>query len=197
MTETSGSLSADPILEISGPPPVTNLHTFQSSHREHILEHYFVGEVLRYIWKHHRDECPPEVTYSDVDNCGYDIIIEWRLVTRHIQLKSTVRPDSPIRVNTSLIRKRCGCVVLMECNDDLAQVTFAWLGNSPEIQLSLPYKPAKHTRANSDGVKRESISAVKVPRGAFVRLSNVQDLVERLFPLPPVSPLPGERTFAQ
>lgn len=157
-------------------------HTHNSTHREKILEHYFIGELLRHVWKAHRDEKPPEVTYSDVDNAGYDIIIEWRAITRHIQLKSTVNPKSDIRVNSSLGDKPSGCVVLMTCSDDLTSVDLSWLGGTPQNRLPMNYPPAKHTRANSEGVKKESISAVKVKRTEFDKIQSFGQLVNLLFP---------------
>lgn len=175
--------------EATGPMP--NRHTHSSTHREQILEHHFVADLLRSLWQHHHDEELPEVTYSDVDNSGYDLVIEWRGVVRHIQLKSSISSTSPVRVNASLSRKPSGCVVLMECNADLSEVHYRWLGNPPKAMLDFNgCKPAKHTRANSEGIKRESISAVKVPRGRFQRFEQIGDLVKVLFP-PTLANAPG------
>lgn len=168
-------------------------HTHSSTHREQILEHYFVADVLRHIWQNHRYEDLPEVTYSEVDSGGYDLVIEWRGIQRHIQLKSSISSKSPIRVNSSLSRKRSGCVVLMECNDDLSGVQYLWLGSDPGEPLQLGhYNAAKHTRANSEGVKRESISARKVPRGEFHKVGSIANLVELLFPAKQDTSLPVE-----
>lgn len=173
------------------PVQVPNRHTHSSTHREQILEHHFVADLLRYLWQHHHDEDLPEVTYSDVDNSGYDLVIEWRGVVRHIQLKSSISSSSPVRVNASLSRKPSGCVVLMECNNDLSEVHYRWLGNSPQQKLDFSgYSAAKHTRANSEGIKRESISAVKVPRGRFDPCGQIGDLVKVLFP-PTLANAPG------
>jgi hypothetical protein len=169
---------------------VPDRHTHSATHREQILEHHFVADLLRYLWKHHHDEDLPEVTYSDVDNSGYDLVIEWRGVQRHIQLKSSISTTSPVRMNASLSRKPSGCVVLMECNADLSAVLYRWLGNSPQQRLDFTdCKRAKHTRANSEGIKRESISAVKVPRGRFQRFEQIGDLVAALFPALPENTL--------
>jgi hypothetical protein len=162
--------------------PVPDRHTHSSTHREQILEHHFVADLLRYLWQHYRDEELPEVTYSDVDNSGYDLVIEWKEVQRHIQLKSSISTTSSIRVNASLSRKASGCVVLMECNDDLSDVKYRWFGNAPRQMLDLKaFKRATHTRRNGGGVKQESISARIVPRGKFIRVGQIGNLVQVLF----------------
>lgn len=148
-----------------------------------ILEHHFISDVLRHIWINSPDPELPEITHSEVDDNGYDVVMEWKGVVRHIQLKSTVSKDSPVRVNASLCRKPAGCIVLMTCERDLGDVRYHWFGGRPSVRLELPdCKPARHTRANRLGIKGQSISSVMMPRRAFTSLSGVDELVEHMFP---------------
>ena len=57
-----------------------------SSYRERLIEHLFVGEVLRTLWLSGISEV--EVLKSEVDGEGYDLVLECRSVVRHIQLKA-------------------------------------------------------------------------------------------------------------
>ena len=162
---------------------LTDRHTHASTYREMILEHHFISEILRHIWSssHHPDL--PEITHSQVDDNGYDVVIEWRGIVRHIQLKSTVSKDSAVKANTSLCRKPSGCIVLMTCKRDLGDVRYHWLGGRPPAPLTLPEcRPAKHTRANRLGIKGQSISSVMLARKAFTPLGGIHELVERMFP---------------
>lgn len=178
-SETADETTRDELLD-EAPP---NRHTHSSTHREQILEHVFVGELLRYIWKHHRNEGLPEVTYTDVDNGGYDLIIEWRETVRHIQLKSTISGGGSVRLNESLSNKPCGCVVLMTCDEDLTLVGYRWFGGPPGTKLALDrFDRARQTRADSMGEKKESISSRRIPRGTFEKLTGIGQLVDRLFP---------------
>jgi hypothetical protein len=52
-----------------------------------VLEHLFVGEVTRSCW---RNQLPRiEMLKSQVDNSGYDVVLEANGLMRHIQLKSS------------------------------------------------------------------------------------------------------------
>lgn len=175
---TSNSVASDHLSTL-----VPDRHTHASSYREMILEHHFISEVLRHIWSSTSHSDLPEITHSEVDDNGYDVVIEWKSVVRHIQLKSTVSKDAAVRVNTSLCRKPSGCVVLMTCERDLNDVRYHWLGGSASARLELPAcKPARHTRGNRLGIKGQSISSVMIARRAFTPLEGVHELVERLFP---------------
>jgi hypothetical protein len=158
-------------------------HAFRSVHREMILEYRFLSDVLQFIWSHDPEAESPIVMRSDVDDGGFDLIVEWRGCLRHIQLKSTVGRPSHIRVSKTLCSKPAGCVILMFCSNDLSQVSYSWLGPAGRGErLTLPDKPAKHVRADSTGTKRESISAVKVPLTLFKPLDGPGALVATLFP---------------
>ena len=59
-----------------------------SSYRERVLEHLFVGEVLRELWL--RGEHQVEVLRPEVDGAGYDVVLECQSVVRHIHSRRHV-----------------------------------------------------------------------------------------------------------
>ena len=62
-------------------------HTEHSSYRERLIEHLFVAELLKLSWLHHN--CSLEVAKPEVDNSGYDLIVEAGETIRHVQLKTS------------------------------------------------------------------------------------------------------------
>lgn len=62
-------------------------HTNHSSFREKLIEHIFVGEILKLSWL--QGDCAIEIARPEVDNSGYDLIAEHLGLIRHIQLKSS------------------------------------------------------------------------------------------------------------
>jgi hypothetical protein len=65
-----------------------------------VLEHLFVGEIMRACWK--RSLSRIEMLKSQVDASGYDIVLESGEVIRHIQLKASHvgshTPQVPIKI---------------------------------------------------------------------------------------------------
>ena len=59
----------------------------KSSYREKLIEHLFIGEILKLSWA--SDQCSIEVSKPEVDNQGYDLIIENNSFLRHVQLKTS------------------------------------------------------------------------------------------------------------
>jgi hypothetical protein len=82
-----------------------------SSLREKILEHQFVGELLRVLWCKGMRQV--ELLKAEVDAGGYDLVLECNGVTRHVQLKSSYRGAKTSRVNihVGLQRRDSGCVI--------------------------------------------------------------------------------------
>ncbi len=62
-------------------------HSENSTLRELIVEHLFVGDVLRRCWT--KGLTDVEVLRSESDSSGYDIVIELDGIVRHIKLKTT------------------------------------------------------------------------------------------------------------
>ena len=64
-------------------------HYAESSARENLIEHVFLGELLRGLWRKNVRDL--EVLRPEVDNGGYDLALVFRGLTRHVQLKSSYR----------------------------------------------------------------------------------------------------------
>ena len=62
-------------------------HSKHSSYREKLIEHLFVGELLKLSWT--TGDCELEVGKPEVDNSGYDVILEANRIIRHVQLKAS------------------------------------------------------------------------------------------------------------
>src|ERR1700722_12179872 len=99
MSETNGSRDS-----------VNTAHYLYSSLREKIVEHVFVGEALRTLWRHGVFDA--EVLRSEFDAHGYDLVMGRGKVVRHIQFKTGVR-DRPQKVSVALALadKPSGCVI--------------------------------------------------------------------------------------
>ena len=157
----------------------------RSSHREALIEHLFLGEVMKHLW---RGDPPAEleILKPQVDDAGYDLALEARGVLRHVQLKSSSRDAKTARVNVSmkLAEKPSGCVlwVLFEPNT-MTLGPFRWLGAEPGFPFPsiANLKVAKHTKGNAQGVKLPRIRLRVVPRTRFETLRDVDAVVSRLF----------------
>lgn len=56
----------------------------ESSFREKMLEHIFISEVLQEAWLKYGRTI--EVLRSGVDSSGYDLVLEYNSIVRHVQL---------------------------------------------------------------------------------------------------------------
>ncbi len=159
-------------------------HYLESSFREKLIEHLFIGELLRLSWS--TEDYSLEVSKPEVDASGYDLIAEANGVIRHIQLKSSYIGSSTSRqkVNVALARKPSGCVVWIffdKANLNLGP--FLFFGSNPK--KSLPdmsaFKTAKHTKGNAQGYKSERPNIRVVNKGSFVKFFTIKEIYEVLF----------------
>ncbi len=89
------------------------VHSLRSSYRESVVEHVMIGELLCYMWEAERG-CV-EVHKPQVDDSGYDLVLEYGSTVRHVQLKVTSEGGSTrqFNVNTGLeashpLHNQCG-----------------------------------------------------------------------------------------
>lgn len=154
--------------------------------REKVLEHLFVGELLRSLWRNGIYDT--EVLRAEVDAGGYDLVVESSGVLRHVQLKSSHRDAHrrSVTVNSALMRKPSGCVIWIEFDPKTMTIgPFLWLGGEPHQPLpTLGDRLAKHTRANSAGIKKERPNMRTVPRTRFRVLATMNDVAHELFGVP-------------
>jgi hypothetical protein len=82
-----------------------------SSYREKLIEHLFVGEVLKCLWK--KSVCDVEVLKAETDHSGYDVVIDVNGIIRHVQLKASFKNARTHKqnLNRGLMYKPSGCVV--------------------------------------------------------------------------------------
>ena len=57
-------------------------HSIHSTLRERIVEHVFIGDALRRLWQLGVSDV--EVLRSEFDTGGYDLVMSYRKVVRHI-----------------------------------------------------------------------------------------------------------------
>ena len=68
------------------------LHYQESSYREQIMEYKFLGLLLPEYWRRNWPD-RIEVSKPEVENTGYDLILEARGIVRHVQLNSSVQRE--------------------------------------------------------------------------------------------------------
>jgi hypothetical protein len=88
-----------------------------SSLREKILEHLFIGELLRCLWRFGRRDI--ELLRAEVDFRGYDLALECNGCLRHIQLKSSHRGSAARSISAQIALEDMHCVL----GDQLASPT--------------------------------------------------------------------------
>ena len=154
-----------------------------SSHREKVVEHVFLGELLRYLWVQRIEGV--QVLKPEVDAAGYDLVLSLGKTMRHVQLKTKTKGGKARfqPVHESLAEQPSGCVVWIVLNEDLSFDQFLWYGEVPGRPLVklLKCRHAKRTRADSQGIKQERASTRSVPKSAFDRVIGMEGLVQRLF----------------
>lgn len=161
---------------------ITALSTFAST-REKVLEHRFIADVTAELWR--RAVFDFAVSHSEVDNSGYDLIVEALGVTRHIQLKAmhlrSTTAEFPIQAR--LQQKPSACVVLMLHDARSLEIAqYRWFGAEPGAPLpSLGERIGKHSKANALGVKSERPSIRRLEKRRFEPIGDVPMLVDRLF----------------
>lgn len=159
-------------------------HSEHSAFREKLIEHLFVGELLKLSWLHHG--CSLEIAKPEVDRCGYDLIAEAGGIVRHIQLKATFNEGKAARqtVHLKLAEKPSGCVIWIYFDERTLQLgPFYFFG--AEAGKPLPslddYDAARHTKGNKDGYKAPRPNLRVLNKGDFKRVDTVDGVFRLLF----------------
>jgi hypothetical protein len=158
--------------------------THYSSYREILIEHLFVGEIMRRLWL--RDIAQFEVLKPQVDDSGYDLVLEANGVVRHVQLKSSfdAAATGQVKASLKLLDKPSACVIWVRFDPKTVSLgPFLWFGGAPGEPLPdiRDFKIAKHTRANASGVKRERPNQRTIPKSRFTSVHELDDLVSLMF----------------
>lgn len=159
-------------------------HNMYSSYREMLLEHLIAGAIMRHLWLGGFSRL--EMLKSQVDDSGYDLILEANSIVRHIQLKASHRGSatSRVNVNDALARKPSGCVIWMVFDPTTLEFDhFFWFGGPPGQKLPDLgcFSKATHTKRNAQGEKTERPNIRIVPSTEFERLGTIEELVTKLF----------------
>lgn len=159
-------------------------HFIHSSYRERLIEHLFVGELLKHSWLGGRYGL--EVAKPEVDNSGYDLIAEDNGVIRHLQLKASSREAKTVKqnVHTALGTKPSGVVVWVQFDAATLELgPYLIFGGSPGQPLPdlSGLKVAKHTKGNAEGIKAERPAIRVVPKSRFNKYESAEEVYKTLF----------------
>jgi hypothetical protein len=110
-------------------------HFTHSTLRERIVEHVFVGDVLRTLWR--RGVTDVEILRPEFDAHGYDVVMSRGAIVRHVQLKTKTTTGKSIKVSIgrALAEKPSGCVICIGLDNDLALGPFLWFAGAPGERL--------------------------------------------------------------
>jgi len=159
-------------------------HYIHSTLREHIVEHVFVGDALRLLWK--LGVTDVEVLRSEFDAGGYDLVMSRGKVDRHIQFKTVTvgGKAANTKVSLKLMDKPSGCVIwIVVTPKQLRFEYYLWFGGLPGRPLPdiSEFKVAKHSKGNAEGEKIERPNHRIIPRGRFERLDTLDAVLKKLF----------------
>lgn len=149
-------------------------------------EHLFLSRLLREAWS--RRHTTIEVLRPEVDNSGYDLVLEHNGIVRHVQLKTSKAGSRPAyqRVHIALTTKPAGCVIWIKFDDlDLEEkmhLHYWYFGGEPTERLNLDgCRISLRTTHNREGVRPERANIRDVPFGRFRLLRDVSQVYEVLF----------------
>ena len=163
----------------------TEADYLESSFREKLLEHVFLSELLQVAWLR-RGRKTVEVLKPEVDNAGYDLVLECQNTCRYVQLKSSAQGSKTkqTNVNVKLIEKPKGCVIWLWFDDNAENrivLRYLFLEAEREGWSIRECRPAKRTTPNAQGFKPERRNTRVVEKTHFTEL-NVVELFDKLFP---------------
>jgi len=159
---------------------------FEHSHYvENVLEHKFLGQLCTELWrKYPGDEL--QIFSAEIDNQGFDLVLNFKNVTRHVQLKTKMLNSitDKFPINQGLPKVPSGCVLLIQYEPEALEIkNYRFFGNSggcplPDIE-QLPY--AKTNRANAQGFKKLRPKIKKLPLNRFHSEMSIDEISVLLF----------------
>lgn len=165
---------------------VDSSHWEASSLREKLIEHLFVGELLRFLWCSGRRDI--EVLRVEVDRGGYDLALECNNVLRHLQLKASHRNAvaRSVNVNIALGAKPSGCVIWIRFDAaTMALGPYLWFGGARGERLpDLGDRVSRQPRADSTGRKAERPGMRQLARTRFRSIESIDGVARALFGIP-------------
>lgn len=162
--------------------PCFNPHSHHSTLRERIVEHLFIGEVLRALWR--VGVYDAEILRSEFDAGGYDLVLSFRTIVRHIQFKTIIEggKTDDAKISLGLASKSSGCIIWIVVSDHLLLERYLWFGGEPGQPLADIHaaQVAKHTKGNADGEKLLRPNHRLVKKSWFDRLASIDEVIVRL-----------------
>ena len=157
-------------------------HFADSSARENLIEHVFLGELLRGLWRKNVRDL--EVLRPEVDSGGYDLALEFRGATRHMQLKSSFAGArrSEVTASVKLLDRPSACILWIFFDPDtLVLGPFLWFGGAPGERIpALGEKIARHTKPNAKLEKADRPAHRVIPKSRFAKLETIDAVIEKL-----------------
>ena len=158
-------------------------HAEYSSLRESILEHALLGALGKELWR--RGHFDMEILQAEVDDSGYDIVLEAALITRHIQVKAKIEGGNTasFAISERLTQKPSGCLIVIYVNrDSLETVGYRFYGGVPgdpfpDISTA---KFAKHTKGNALGEKTARKRHRLLRESQCEKVADIKVLLDRL-----------------
>jgi hypothetical protein len=169
-------------------------HSAWSSLREEYVEYTFLGELCREFW---RRDIPVDVLRAHTDQGGFDVVLETGALQRHVQIKSSFTGSATKvqKINRKLEQKIGGCVIWVLFDPGSLEIDhYRWFGDKDPTAATpcLGERLAKHTKANSQGVKSIRPGIRTLVWGDFARVETTSELASFLFPLNVLAPTSGE-----
>jgi len=162
-----------------------SIYSENSLYIEKALQHAFIAKLYQAIWQT-ESRGLLEVSTTEIDDRGCDVVLSLGDVTRHVQFKSNHQGGrrGMADVNVGLGKKPSGCVVWYEYDPATLDIQkhyfFGGLPGEPLPDLT-EFKVAKNSRANADGVKTERHNVRSVPKSRFKAVESFEELVVLLF----------------
>lgn len=153
-----------------------------STLRERIVEHVFVGDALRELWR--LGVYDVEVLRSEFDAHGYDLVMARGKIVRHIQFKTgTQKKPGTVSLSRALAEKPSGCAIWIRLEPDLSMGPFFWFGAAPGQPLAaLHHLPnSRRVTPNKTGIRPVRKNHHEVPGAAFVPRSSLREILVDLF----------------
>lgn len=160
-----------------------------SSYYEKLVEHLFIADILQTAWLNGQNQI--EISRAEIDNSGYDLILECNQKIRHIQLKCSAKDSKTTsqKVNIKLADKPSGCVIWIKRGIEKKfqhfTLSYLFFGGKPGKQLPnlTGFKTAKHTKGNATGEKKLRPNIKTISKGAFYKVNDTKELLNLLFDL--------------
>lgn len=148
---------------------------------EKLLKIRFVSDLSRALWL---TGCRDfDVLRSNVDDNGFDLMIEAKNVIRHIQFIFTANGDETLdaKVDYRLSTKASGCIIWVEYDPDTLNITtYGWYGTYQGLGLPRIWVPERSSH-NSDSIKPLTDNRRLLQKSKFTPVRSIHQLIGHLF----------------